>query len=287
MSPVLLGFLCLTLLSLCFTCNDYFFLSLNSYRYPSMGKQKQTNPFSAARLPNTFYFVRTHPAQYDPVNYFQTFSTLKAADIGSPHKYWTTVLRILLESLVQKYKDNGGRLKARWSLPDKGLGTFWDAIEEAESANDVLNSSSDNVRKCSLRSAERNILGAIQDINYKKGVEKRRRPPTFGKENEKPQSSSVDECKAPRVEVQGVEFHDVQDDVRVRDKNDDTNLGDVRVQDENGDTSQEDIQADREELLWQKTIELESELSRSIFYLTGNGSVDCSETLRTPWLVNL
>lgn len=56
----------------------------------------------------------------------------------------------------------------------------------------------------------------------------------------------------------------------------------TRVQDEKSNASQEDAQADREELLSQKT----TELSRSIFHLIGNGSVDCSEALWTPWHEN-
>ncbi|KAG0264516.1 hypothetical protein DFQ27_001185 [Actinomortierella ambigua] len=173
---------------------------------------------------------------------------------------------------------------ARWKLRDRGLEAFWSGIEEAESASDVLKASSENIRKRSLRSAERNILSAIDDIDD-----------TSGKENEKTQTDSIDESKAPRYEtqdaegrhasVQGVGLPNVQDDVRAQDEKGDTNETDD-VQREGGGASQEDAQADCKELLSQKTTESECELSRSVFYLTGNGSVDCSEALWTPWLVN-
>ncbi|KAF9163140.1 hypothetical protein DFQ26_002894 [Actinomortierella ambigua] len=245
---------------------------------------KPKHPFSSARLPNTFYFVRTHPDRYDPTDYFRTFSGLKPADKGKMHRHWTTAIQILLDSPVQKFNDNGGRLQARWKLRDRGLEAFWSGIEEAESASDVLKASSENIRKRSLRSAERNILSAIDDIDD-----------TSGKENEKTQTDSIDESKAPRYEtqdaegrhasVQGVGLHSVQDDVRAQDEKGDSNENDD-VQREGGGASQEDAQADCEELLSQKTTESECELSRSVFYLTGNGSVDCSEALWTPWLVN-
>ncbi|KAG0332617.1 hypothetical protein BG004_001171, partial [Podila humilis] len=50
-------------------------------------------------------------------------------------------------------------------MPDKGLDTFWDKFEQAEPASDALSASSENIRKRSLRSAERNVLRAIDDID--------------------------------------------------------------------------------------------------------------------------
>jgi hypothetical protein len=72
---------------------------------------KTIHPFSSAKLPNTFYFVHTHPDRYDPADYFRTFSSLKAADKGKLHGHWNTVLQILLKSPMQKFKDNGKRLQ--------------------------------------------------------------------------------------------------------------------------------------------------------------------------------
>ncbi|KAG9071662.1 hypothetical protein KI688_005875 [Linnemannia hyalina] len=60
-----------------------------------------------------------------------------------------------------KFGDSGNRLQATWSSPDKGLGGFWEELEKAESASDILKSSSVKIRKRSLRSAERNILNDV------------------------------------------------------------------------------------------------------------------------------
>ncbi|KAF9963111.1 hypothetical protein BGZ70_007620 [Mortierella alpina] len=181
-------------------------------------------------------------------------------------------------------------------MPDKGLETFWDELEQAESATDVLNASRENVRKRSLRSAERNVLRAIDDIdentNEDSRLGKRQRVPAYGKENEQP--GFVDAHKVPHVrsqdaEAQAAEVEDVvtredHDDTEIQDEVDGSSQDDVGAQVD--DVDQEDTQTDCEELLSQRTTESECELARSVFYLTGNGSVDCSEALWTPWLVN-
>ncbi|KAF9972793.1 hypothetical protein BGZ73_004022 [Actinomortierella ambigua] len=261
---------------------------------------KSTHPFSSSKLPNSFYFLRTHPNRYDPVDYFRTFSGLKIRDKGRLHRCWGNVLQILLESPLQKYKDNGSRLQTAWSTPDKGLGTFWDELGQAETASEVLDASRENVRKRSLRSAERSILRAIDDIdnntNGDDRIGKRQRVPASGKENTSVQPGSVDthktlHVKPQEIEVQAGEIQESvvykdQSEATIQDEADDLRKDDITAQDRKEDANQEDSQSECEEPLSQKTTESECELSRSVFYPTGNGSVDCSEALWTPWLVN-
>lgn len=118
---------------------------------------RSAHPFSSTNLPNTFYFVWTHPDRYNPADYFRTFSKLKTSDKERLHGHWNITLQILLQSPKQKFQDNGRRLQSSWDLPDKGLGTFWDNVEKDESASDLLDASGENIRKRSLRSAHRNI----------------------------------------------------------------------------------------------------------------------------------
>ncbi|KAF9426927.1 hypothetical protein BGZ76_002537 [Entomortierella beljakovae] len=124
----------------------------------------------------------------------------------------------------------------------------------------------------------RTFGSALSDTNSSGRPGKRRRVPAYGKENEKDRTASFDESKAPHEEaqdarghqasVQDVGLHEVQNDIGAQDEKDDTSEDNV-VQCEEG---QEGVQADYE-------TESECELSRTIFYLTGNGSADCSEAL--------
>jgi hypothetical protein len=126
---------------------------------------KSNHPFHSTNLPNSFYFVRTHPDQYDPAGYFRTFTNTKLQDKVRYHRYWLIALDILLNCEVQKFKDNAKRLQACWNSPSKGLGSYWSDVEESETSQDTLERSRERVRKCSIRCAENSILGAIDDID--------------------------------------------------------------------------------------------------------------------------
>ncbi|KAG0227271.1 hypothetical protein BGW42_003073 [Actinomortierella wolfii] len=126
---------------------------------------KSPHPFNSARQPNKFYFLRTQPNRYNPVDYFHTFRNIKASDKGRLHALWSSAIDILLESPLQIYKDNGKRLQLKWDTPDKGLGSFWHEIESAESISNILDASSKSIRKRSIRSAEKSILSAIDELD--------------------------------------------------------------------------------------------------------------------------
>lgn len=125
---------------------------------------KPAHPFSSATVENSFYFVRTAPCLYSAVDYFKTFDP-KTSDKQRLHSHWTNALQILLESPEQQYFDQGRRLKLCWESPGNGLGTFWQEREDAETASDIEDAARDNIRKHSLRSAERNVLSAIHNLD--------------------------------------------------------------------------------------------------------------------------
>ncbi|KAF9079283.1 hypothetical protein BGX27_006665, partial [Mortierella sp. AM989] len=127
-------------------------------------KAKQAHPFSSAAVENAFYFVQTAPRLYSAIDYFKTFDP-KPADKQRLHSHWTNALQILLNSPEQQYFDQGNRLKLSWESPGNGLGTFWQDQEDARSASDIEDAARDNIRKHSIRSAERNVLGAIHNLD--------------------------------------------------------------------------------------------------------------------------
>ncbi len=92
------------------------------------------------------------------------------------------------------------------------------------------------------------------------------------------------DAEAQAAKVQGAVAREDHDDTDIQDEVDGLSQDDLEAQDD--DVDQEDTQTDSEEPLSQKTTASECELLRSVFYLTGNGSVDCSEALWMPWLVS-
>ncbi|KAF9992472.1 hypothetical protein BGZ79_003034, partial [Entomortierella chlamydospora] len=72
---------------------------------------------------------------------------------------------ILLNSPEQQYFDQGRRLRLCWESPGNGLGTFWQELKDAKTASDIEDAARDNIRKHSIRSAERNVLGVIHNLN--------------------------------------------------------------------------------------------------------------------------
>ncbi|KAF8977140.1 hypothetical protein BGZ52_007323, partial [Haplosporangium bisporale] len=132
---------------------------------PKKGKwAKPAHPFSSATVENSFYFVRTAPRLYSAVDYFETFNP-KTSDRRRLHSHWTNALQILLDSPEQQYVDQGKRLKLCWKSPGNGLGAFWLEREDDETASDIEDAIRNNIRKHSLRSAERNVLGAIHNLD--------------------------------------------------------------------------------------------------------------------------
>lgn len=125
---------------------------------------KPAHPFSSATMENSFYFVRTAPHLYSAIDYFKTFNP-KTLDKRRLHRHWTQALQILLKSPEQQYSDQGKRLKLCWESPGNGLGTFWQEREDTETASDIEDAARDNIRKHSLRSAERNVLSAIHNLD--------------------------------------------------------------------------------------------------------------------------
>ncbi|KAF9276608.1 hypothetical protein BGZ74_003573 [Mortierella antarctica] len=115
-------------------------------------------------MENSFYFVRTAPRLYSAVDYFKTFNP-KTSDKRRLHGHWTNALKILLDSPQQQYVDQGKRLRLSWESPGNGVATFWQEREDAETSSDIEDTVRDNIRKHSLRSAERNVLGAIHNLD--------------------------------------------------------------------------------------------------------------------------
>lgn len=125
---------------------------------------KPAHPFSSATVENSFYFVRTAPRLYSAVDYFKTFNP-KTSDKQRLHGHWANALKILLDSPQQQYVDQGKRLRLSWESPGNGVTAFWQEREDAETSSDIEDVVRDNIRKHSLRSAERNVLGAIHNLD--------------------------------------------------------------------------------------------------------------------------
>ncbi|KAG0308204.1 hypothetical protein BGZ99_001205 [Dissophora globulifera] len=225
-------------------------------------KSKEAHPFSSATVENSFYFIRTAPRLYSAVDYFKTFDP-KTLDKQRLHKHWSNALKILVDSQEQHYSDQGRRLKTLWASPGNGLGAFWQEREDAESVSEIEGVARDNIRKHSIRSAERNVLGAIQNLDDQRHNKrtKRQKKQSKGKENADPEQDSV--------------------------------IDETREADHGNQIQQDDdtlMAAADHELLSEKSTPSECEPSRSvskgIYYLTGDGSTDCSQALWTPWMVN-
>ncbi|KAI9238119.1 MAG: hypothetical protein BYD32DRAFT_414597 [Podila humilis] len=285
---------------------------------PKKGKwAKPAHPFSSATVENSFYFVRTAPRLYSAVDYFETFNP-KTSDRRRLHSHWTNALQILLDSPEQQYVDQGKRLKLCWKSPGNGLGAFWLEREDDETASDIEDAIRNNIRKHSLRSAERNVLGAIHNLDdQSRSKRKRRERKALGKENTDPEQITMENgqgshANSPYTKSRNGNDNDTQDveagspeafDAnRVLDGHESQALesnvcrapmdaaqeASDTVQVSEGDDTGPDVRDD--DLISQKSTASECErsrsLSRGIYYLTGDGSTDCSKALWTPWPVN-
>ncbi|KAG0330830.1 hypothetical protein BG004_001969 [Podila humilis] len=213
---------------------------------------KPTNPFLSSDVKNSFYFVQTAPHRYSAADYFKTFNP-KISQKQRLHAHWSHALEILENSQDKKYSDQGSRLKRIWDAPDNGLGTFWQDLEDAETTSDVESSARINIRKRSLRSAEHNILNAIDTLDQDDARTTRRQTKKQALEKDSHDSEQENSQQgAINPAGQNVEEFD--------------------------------------ELLSERSTESDCEhsssLSKGIYYLTGDGSSDCSKALWTPWLVN-
>ncbi|KAG0031680.1 hypothetical protein BGZ81_000770 [Podila clonocystis] len=289
---------------------------------PKKGKRvKPEHPFSTTTVENSFYFVRTAPRLYSAVDYFKTFDP-KTSDKRRLHRHWANALQILLDSPDQQYFDQGKRLKLSWESPGNGLGAFWKEREDDETASDIEDNARDNIRKHSLRSAERNVLGAIHNLDdHSRSKRIRSEKKALGKENidaenitmengqgshandpytksrdendndtqdaEAHQSSGSPEALDANRALDGHESQALESNIS-RAPTDETQEASDIVQVSEGDDTGLDV--GDEDLLSQKSTTSECErsrsLSRGIYYLTGDGSTDCSNALWTPWPVN-
>ncbi|KAI8600272.1 hypothetical protein EDD21DRAFT_431390 [Dissophora ornata] len=189
--------------------------------------------------------------------------------------------------------DQGKRLRQLWDSPDNGLGAFWQERDDAETASDVEDTARNNIRKHSIRSAERNVLGAIHNLDDESGSKraKREKKKILGKENADPDHVTVDNDQAAFDIDQlpeGSESQIARFDVGGEPILGSQEISGTGVASER-DTADKSTQDD-DELLSQKSTASECEcstsLSKGIFYLTGDGSKDCSKELWTPWFVN-
>lgn len=125
---------------------------------------KPAHPFLSASVENSFYFTQTAPDHYAAVDYLKPFDP-KLSDKQRLHKQWTKFLKVLLDSPEQLYSDQGKWLQTSWKSPENGLGTLWQERDDAETASDIEDTACNNIRKHSLRSAERNVLGVILNLD--------------------------------------------------------------------------------------------------------------------------
>ncbi|KAG9063271.1 hypothetical protein KI688_010538 [Linnemannia hyalina] len=284
---------------------------------------KPAHPFSSAAVENAFYFVRTAPRLYSAIDYFKTFDP-KTSDKQRLHSHWSNALQILLDSPEQQYFDQGKRLKLCWESPENGLGTFWQEREDAKTASDIEDAARDNIRKHSIRSAEFNVLGAIRNLDDQSRSKRVRRAKkkALGKENTDPEHFAMENGQGSHATssytksregndngTQDSEAHQSSGSPEACDGNQvpdgpespaaDSNVSLASMhgpqetfdtdQVSEGDNTGRDA-GDDDDLLSQKSTasecERERSLSRGIYYLTGDGSKDCSKALWTPWLVN-
>ncbi|KAF8932399.1 hypothetical protein BGZ47_011403 [Haplosporangium gracile] len=255
---------------------------------------KPAHPFSSAAMENAFYFVRTAPRLYSA---------------------------IFLASPDQQYFDQGKRLKFCWETTRNGLGAFWEEREDAKTASDIEDAARDNIRKHSIRSAERNVLGAIRNLDDQtRGLGRRRTlserkipiPEHFAIDNgqgfhatgsftksrdgndnstqdsEAHQSNGSPEASDADQALDGPEDQTAESNVNRAPMHGPQEIFDADHVSK-GDNTGTDTR-DEDDLPSQKSTVLECErsssLSRGIYYLTGDGSKDCSKNLWTPWLVN-
>ncbi|KAF9978946.1 hypothetical protein BGZ65_006789, partial [Modicella reniformis] len=263
----------------------------------------------------------TAPRLYSAIDYFKTFDP-KPSDKQILHGHWINALNILLDSREQLYSDQGKRLRQLWYSPDNGLGAFWQERDVAETASDVEDTARNNIRKHSIRSAERNVLDAIHNLDNESRSKraKREKKKNLGKKNADPDDVAVDHDQSSHIPGSCVRQQEQNDSVTQDSKlqsitspaapdidqlpeGSESQIARFDVigepilgsQENSGtDVASEKDTADKsahdDELLSQKSTASECErsalLSKGIFYLTGDGSKDCSKDLWTPWFVN-
>ncbi|KAK3844679.1 MAG: hypothetical protein J3R72DRAFT_65445 [Linnemannia gamsii] len=126
---------------------------------------QERHPLCNAAIPNTFYFTTNKPEQYDAAHYFKTFADLHSSKKEVLHAYWMVVLDILEDCNIRNYQSHGQRLKAVWNTPSRGLGDFWDRVQEKESDREHLRTITSVLKRRALRSAGTNTLKAFNAVD--------------------------------------------------------------------------------------------------------------------------
>ncbi|KAG0225217.1 hypothetical protein BGX31_007696 [Mortierella sp. GBA43] len=209
------------------------------------------HPFSAVRdIPNVFYFTNTHPSRYDPRHYFLTFSNLHSSNKDKYHQYWEEAILILRSSRAEKFKKIGDYLYTAWKTSSHGVDEFWKERKQAESNDD---SNDDDflktlawTRKRTLQSA-RHQLGLAFDA-----LDDNASYPSSSKRPRAPEQVQVENKEEGREENQS-------DDGASQGSSVSRIVLDIRP--------------------------LPAPEETSIFYLSGDGSTNCSQKFWTPWIV--
>ncbi|KAI8595690.1 hypothetical protein EDD21DRAFT_390533 [Dissophora ornata] len=240
---------------------------------------KQVHPFEDAKdIPNAFYFLNTTPSRYDASDYFRTFRDLRASRKHAMHDYWKRAINILIASSSFTYKKAGNRLLAVWKSPEKGLRGFWAQQEQLESAQDDLQATTTMVRKRSYRSVRHQLFqafNAVDDNTIYDGRSSKRRVRSAG-------VTGGDEAAG------GEEKHRQEEEQQVDEEKDEGDEEDEEEQGDDGDESEESASQSSEgsEYLPGGAKLQPAIAPASVYYLTGNGSTDCSKKLWTPWINN-
>ncbi|KAF8939867.1 hypothetical protein BGZ58_008495 [Dissophora ornata] len=189
-----------------------------------------------------------------------------------------SAINILIASSSFTYKKAGNRLLAVWKSPEKGLRGFWAQQEQLESAQDDLQATTTMVRKRSYRSVRHQLFqafNAVDDNTIYDGRSSKRRVRSAG-------VTGGDEAAG------GEEKHRQEEEQQVDEEKDEGDEEDEEEQGDDGDESEESASQSSEgsEYLPGGAKLQPAIAPASVYYLTGNGSTDCSKKLWTPWINN-
>ncbi|KAF9426887.1 hypothetical protein BGZ94_005866 [Podila epigama] len=183
---------------------------------------------------------------------------------------WVKAMQILKDSPEQQFSDQGKKLQGTWNSPGNGLGTFWEERDEHLTTSDIEDAARTKIRKYSLRTAERNILGAIVDLDDQTRAKKaKRNTRTISVEED----AGVLNNNVDNDSIGG----QVDCESQSREELDNDSLVTASAEPDDDLLSQTSSASD---------CERSSEMaSKGIYYLTGYRSSDCSKKLWTPWVV--
>ncbi|OAQ32432.1 hypothetical protein K457DRAFT_16439 [Linnemannia elongata AG-77] len=243
-----------------------------------MGKPPtKHHPFKDADIPNRFYFLNKKPENYNARDYFQTFSNLNTSSKGLLHGFWRKALTIMTESNVRVFQCRGRQLLSIWNLPDKGLKDFWRAIEQSGSPSTTVRTEASKIEKKFVMLASRTYIkagralhdeiGASLDNSRHGNPERKRRRFTSEEASERLDNLTDDDDDPSYSEAVSV------------DQGGQSNPNDRVYQDTDSDTFAEDYAGDAHPR------QTTSKPTSTVYFLAGNGDVDCSEAARSPWMI--